>query len=125
MINDSLVKLMKGVVKIYNIPVSHHSIEQTMLAHPDYPSMRSISDAFDSWKVKHVVARLSIEKLRILDIPVIAHLKTGEFVWVTQITDTKVHYRSGSGRKKVKNHDGFEKEWSGAVLAIEDIRNRP
>ena len=121
MTDDSFIKLLAGIVKYYNISVSHHSIELTILTHPDYPSMRCISDAFDSWKVKHVVARLSLEKLRALDVPVIAHLKTGEFVWVTLITDTKVHYRNGSGKGNAELHNNFERQWSGATLAIGNI----
>jgi len=60
--------------------------------------MQSISDALDFWKVKHTVMQLTLEKLRALDAPVIAYLKKNEFVWVTQITDSHVHYIKLTGR---------------------------
>ena len=70
---DTIPKLFREIVRIYGIPISYQSIERTFFTHPDYPSMQSVSDALDSWKVKHVVVRLSLDKLRALD----AHLKRG------------------------------------------------
>ena len=121
MLQESVSKLVYRVLKAYDIPITYHTVDQTLRMHPEYPSVQSISDAFDIWKVKHVVAKLTIEKLRALDVPVIAHLKRGDYVWVTQITDTKVHFLSSSGKGKTESHERFEKEWSGVVLAIEDI----
>ena len=66
-------RLIYHIFRLCDIPVSSKAIERTLLTHPAYPSMQSISDALDSWKVKHVVVRLSLDKLRALD----AHLKRG------------------------------------------------
>ena len=116
-----LYQLLFKVLKAYGISITQHTITQTVLAHPDYPSIRCISDALDRWKVKHVVLKLSLERLRALDIPVVAPLKKGEYVWVTRITDSKVHYWSNSGKEKVESYERFEKEWTGVALAIEDV----
>ena len=116
-----IVELLCKITKIYNIPISCRSIEQVVLTHPNYPSLQCVSDALDSWKVRHVVVKLSLEKLRALDVPVIAHLKKREYVWVTRITDSKVHYRGASGKEKTWGYDRFEQEWSGVALAIEDL----
>ena len=73
--SNQIIRLLSKVIKAYGISVSQQTIEHTVLTHPEYPSMQCISDAFKIWKVKHVVATLSLEKLRELDVPVIAHLK--------------------------------------------------
>jgi len=72
---ENILKLLMKILKIYGIQVSHQSIEQTILTHPAYPSMQCISDALDGWQVKHVVLNLTMEKLRALEVPVLAHLR--------------------------------------------------
>jgi len=118
-----LDKLIFKFLKVYGVSISKHEIEQAIYTHPDYPSIRCISDALDSWKVKHLVINLSLEKLQALDVPVIAPLKKGEFVWVTRVTNAKVYYRRASGKERITDKDRFEKEWTGEVLAIEDVTN--
>lgn len=118
---DNLAKLLHSVFKVYGVSIRQRTIEQAVLPHPDYPSMRCISDALDSWKVKHVVMRVSLEKLQVLAVPVIACLHKGECIWVTRITDTKVYFWKASGKETVESRDRFEEEWSGVALAIEDV----
>jgi len=118
---NHLAILLFKVLKAYGVSITQHTIKQTINTHPELLSMQCISDALDSWKVKHTVVKLTLEKLRTLDIPVIVHLKKGEYVWVTQITDSKVHFWSAFGKKGNKSHEHFEKEWSGVALAIEDV----
>ena len=48
---DQLYKLIFKFLKEYGVSISKHEIEQTIYTHPDYPSIRCISDALDSWKV--------------------------------------------------------------------------
>jgi len=83
--SNQLAKLLYKVLKAYGISITYHTIRSIVNTHPAYPSMQCISDALDRWKVKHVVLKLSFEELRALNVPVIAHLKQGEFVWITQI----------------------------------------
>ena len=97
---DPLVKLLIKVLKAYDISISQQTIRCTVLTHPDFPSMRCISDALDSWKIKHVVIKVSLEKLRGLDVPVIAHLNSGEFIRINRITDTEVHFFPAKYGKK-------------------------
>ena len=118
---DNIASLLFKVLKAYDISITYSSIEHEVSRHPEYPSMQSISDALDGWKIKHVVLQLTVEKLIALEVPVIAHLKKGEFIWVTQIADSKVHFWSEKGKEKTKSLEHFEQEWSGIALAIENI----
>ena len=118
-----LDKLIYKFLKAYGVSITKQEIEKAIYTHPYYPSLRCISDALDSLKVKYLVLKLSLEKLLALDIPVIAPLKKGEFVWVTSVTNTKVTYRSGTGKEKIVNYDHFKEEWTGEALAIEDVTN--
>ena len=62
-----------------------------------------------------------MERLQSLNVPVIAHLKKGVFIWITRIIDSKVYYLNIAGREKAESCDRFEQEWSGVALAIENI----
>ena len=124
--NNNITKLLYKALKAYDIPITYRTIEQMLKTHPEYPSMQSISDALDSWKVKHIVLKLTLEKLRILDVPVISYLKRQkktkeEYIWITKVTDTKVHFRNAPGKEIIEDRDSFEEKWSGIVLAIKDI----
>jgi len=121
MSQKSVTKLVFRMLRMYDVRITHHTVDQTLRMHPEYPSMQSISDALDSWKVRHVVMKLSMEKLQALGVPVIAQMKKEAYVWVSQVSDTKVCFRNASGRKKTETRDNFEKQWSGVALAIEDI----
>ena len=117
---SNLANLLYRILKAYGVPITEHTIKETILTHPEFPSLQCISDALDSWKVKHVVIKLSLEKLRALDVPAFSHLKKNEFVWITCISDLKVHYWSATGNK-IETREKFEQQWSGVALAIEDI----
>jgi len=73
--SNNLAQLIFKTLKAYGVSITEHTIEKTILHHPEFPSIQSVSDALDSWKVKHVVMKLSLEKLRTLDVPVIAPMK--------------------------------------------------
>jgi hypothetical protein len=68
--SNQLAKLLFKVLKAYGISITYPTIERVVNSHPAYPSMQCVSDAFDSWKVKHVALKLSTEELRALNIPV-------------------------------------------------------
>jgi len=59
---DNIAKLLFKVLTAYNVSVTKQTIEHTIPTHPGYPSMQCISDALDSWKIKHVAVKLSLEK---------------------------------------------------------------
>ena len=118
---NHISKLLLKALNDYGIKMTYNTIAQTILTHPAYPSMQCISDALDGWKIKNVVMELTTEQLRALNVPVIAHLNKGVFIWITQVTDTQVHYWSVTEKQKTKSIELFEKEWSGVALAIVNI----
>ena len=77
---NHITKLLFSVLREYGVSVTYRSIEQEINTNPAYPSMQCISDALDGWKVKNVALNLTFDKLRVLDVPVLAHLKRGEFI---------------------------------------------
>lgn len=102
--SNYLVKLLFKIIKEYSIPVTRHTIENEINTHPDSQSMQCISDALEVWKVKHLVMNLTLENLLELDLPVVAHLKRGEFLWVSRITKTNVYFWSTFEKKNCNEY---------------------
>ena len=98
--NRRLAKLLYKILSAYGVLINYQTVEKAFLFHPEYPSIKCISDVLDSWKVKHVVVKLTMEKLRALDVPVISFLKKGEYIWITRITDSAVYYWNATKKEK-------------------------
>lgn len=119
--HNHIIDVLIRLLKFYRIRIDAGAIEATILSHPDYPSIKCISDALDYWNIKHAVFKPGLEKLHALGIPVIAHLKQGEFVWVELVTETNVYYRQAGYGIKNLSREEFDEIWSGAVLAVRDV----
>ena len=61
MSQENVVKSVFRMLKMYDIRVTYHTVDQTLRMHHTYPSFQSISDALDSWKVKYLVVKVSLE----------------------------------------------------------------
>jgi len=118
--DNHLAKLLFKVLKVYEVQITQYTIKKNILTHPEFPSMQCISDTLDNWKIKNIVVSLSLEKLRVLDVPFIVPFKKGEYIFATKITDTKVHFWNGDGKEIKLSRVQFEKEWTGVALVIED-----
>ena len=121
--SKNIDKLLYKVLKEYSVLITYTTIEQEIKTHPDYPSMQTISDALNSWKIKHVIIKLTLEKLRMLDVPVLAFMNNSEYVWVRMVTESEVYFWNTSGKKKNVSSEHFEQKWSGVALAIENIND--
>ena len=119
--SNYLSEFLFKILKKYDVSVTYGAIDHEVNTHPEYPSMQCISDIFDCFKVKNVVMKLSLEELCSLKVPIISHLKKGEFIWITQITDSKVYFWNSLCKKKSVCIDSFVQEWSGLALAIINI----
>ena len=60
--SNHLTKFLFKVLKVYGVSITQHTLTTTIYTHPEYPSMQCISDALDSWKVRHVVAKFTLKK---------------------------------------------------------------
>ena len=52
--SNHIAKLLFKALKSYDIPITYHTVEQDINTNPEYPSMQCVSDALDTWKVKHI-----------------------------------------------------------------------
>lgn len=118
-----MLSLITKIIKFYHIQILSETIKDSILSHPDYPNINCISDSFDSWRIKHTVAHLSLDRLCILDIPAISSFSNGDYIWILQVTKDKVYYKTDTFRLEIKDRIDFEKQWTGVSLVIENVNN--
>ena len=49
--SNPLSKFLSEVLGTYGTSITSRTVERDILTHPDYPSIRCISDALDGWKI--------------------------------------------------------------------------
>ena len=118
---DNVVFALQKAIKHFKIRVTETTVKEFLLAHPHYPSLKSVCDALTKWNVEHYPLNLELEEIKALEMPFIAHLKSGggQFVFVEEIKNGQVVYFL-SGNKRIE--EGFEKfseKLSGAVVVFE------
>src|SRR5580658_987245 len=118
---DSLVSATIQLLREHKIGVTASTVAATIEEHPDFPSMLSISDALQKWKIGNTCVRVDPENLDDLPAPFIAYFQKagGEFVTVTKITDQEVVYSKGGSDLVARSREDFLKVWGGIALLAE------
>ncbi len=120
-VQEKPVLLLSRFLKLLQVSVTGATAQTTLLNHPDYPSLLSISDALRTWKVNNIATRIPKEQLTQLPLPFIAHTYAGgseNFALVTAADDKSVHYFM-DGKELTDTVDAFVKHWTGVVLLAE------
>src|SRR5687768_11523905 len=109
-----------SLLRELKVPITSSKVIETLEQHPDFPSLLSISDSLEQWKVESIVLEVETETLDKLPTPFIAHTKTGggSFVLVSTVSDY-FGYIDNKGNKKQKSKEEFIKEWNNVVLLAE------
>lgn len=119
---ENATTALYGLLRALRARVTKATVQETLLSHPDYPSILSLSDALTDWQVDNTALQLNtVEQLRELPLPFVAHLKRngGWYVLVTDLKGDHITY-TDSGRGRVTGAlTEFEKQWSGVVLLAE------
>ncbi len=110
-------------IKLLKVDVSNSTIEDTVKNHPDYPSLLSISDSLNKWKVHNACFKVDKSKIWEIPLPFITHIKKeqGSFVVITKVEENAITYQTSNKRKDSITQPiiDFLKEWDGIVLIAE------
>jgi len=70
-----LILVTSQLLSLLKTNVSFTTLKETLLSHPDYPSMLSISESLNRWKVNSMGLKVTPDKLEELPVPFIAYFK--------------------------------------------------
>lgn len=109
------------------VKVTQASLQRQLEQHPRYPSLLSVSDALNHFRVENLTARLSIERIKALDQPFLTLLKAEdqdvEHLCLIKSVSPKgvISLNSKTGKKNKYNWKDFERIYGGiALLAAKD-----
>ena len=112
-----------AAIKKLNISVTNTTINETILNHPDYPSLLCISDSLNKWNIPNAAFKVEKDKIRDIPMPFITFLNKpeGNFILVTNVGDDSITYQTSCQKKGIGSDpiSDFLNLWSGIVLIVE------
>jgi len=123
---DGVVEVVYEFVTSLNVKVTKETVKLTLIKHPEYPSLNSVTDVLKEWGIDNASIQVDTKRLNELPTPFIGVLKTDDtyFTAVKRIKDGKViRYDSEKGHIK-EGIDDFLKKWNGiSVIAEADEKS--
>lgn len=118
---DNTVFVLQKTIKKFKLKVSDTSIKEFLLAHPYYPSLKSVCDALKKWGIEYYPLKLETAEIMELELPFIAHLNNsgGQLAFVEEINEGKVKYFLLNEKNYLEDFEKFAKKMSGAVVLIQ------
>ncbi|WP_345228207.1 vitamin K epoxide reductase family protein [Hymenobacter koreensis] len=121
---DSSSECLVTLVKQLGIPVTKRGIFEELGKHPDHPSLLAISDVLHTWGATNNAYKVSVEQLRDIPAPFIAHtlIKGADFLLIKKIDGKKITCNHGLKRKYEFYLSDFKKIFTGNILVIDNKR---
>jgi len=117
---DNAVYSLYAFVKALKVKVSKHSLKESLLNQPEYPSLFALSQALDEWKIENAAVKVPKDALVEVPTPFLAFLNTGggSYSLVKSIGESVEWLDSEKGWQKEHLAD-FAKKYKGTVLVAE------
>ncbi|TAH07430.1 MAG: hypothetical protein EAZ13_06030 [Sphingobacteriia bacterium] len=116
---ENQVLIVAALLKQLKVKVTLSTIDDTLHAHPDYPSFLSIADSLNKWKVENVAIQTTVEKLQEIPTPFITSFKQGVFIVVKQLVGEEIVIINQHGKEETIKKDDFLRLWSATILVAE------
>ena len=115
--------LLDYLVTSNYLEIDHHDIKLQLLAHPEYPSLKSFTDTLDYFEIENIAATIPTEYLDKLPENFLTLFETDEgkkLVLISQkISDKKIKIIDEEKNKKSILKEDFLKKWDPTIIAIE------
>lgn len=98
------------LLRICRIPVSKNYLFERLKAHPDYPSLASLTDLLDEWELDYSALQLEPSDLDQMEYPFLAHVVTAE-----GMEDFEIIKNAG---QLEKDKERFLNAWTGIIVWV-------
>lgn len=101
-------------------------VHDSLLSHPDYPSLLSISDTFKKYQIDNAAVRVEKDKLSELPIPFMAQVEVDnapQFYAITKLNKNAVGYFDEEDKFTTIKKDKFLEIWTGVCFVAEKNEN--
>lgn len=118
---DNTVVVVQQALKKYKCRVTDSTTKNFLLAHPRYPTLKSVCDGLKKWGIEYYPLKLETKEIENLEMPFIVHFNQegGQLAFVEEIAKGKVKYIVEKGKREIVDFEKFAKKISGAVIVME------
>jgi len=122
---DNVVEVICQAIKVLKVKVTRTTIKEYLFRHPYYPTLKSVCDAFNMWKIENYALELNLEEMLELNDCFIAHrnIGSGQIVLVHDLTKSGVSYSVGDNILIREDIVSFSSTLSGAVIVFNPTMN--
>lgn len=132
--SDNCLFVTKNLIRKLRITSTDEYLSDTILSHPDHPSLICISDTLKKYNIESLAVKVDQKKLLELPMPCIVQFYNPGFKFhvLTDFSNSEVKYLDDYGSSIVIQKKEFLKRWTGICLLAEttdfsgepDIKNR-
>ncbi len=119
---DNCLYATKRLLSSLNIKFTSKYINDSILSHPDHPSLLSISDTLEKYHIETLAVKIDFEKLKDMPLPSIVQVEVNKqplFFVLENVFDNKVSYYDDKNKLKESSKEEFIKKWTGICLLAE------
>lgn len=119
---DNCVATVVNILGLLKIPNTKKYIEDCILSHPDYPSLLTVFDTLQKFKIETLAVNISPEKIQEIPLPCITQVKKegkSLFFVLNRISDEEIEYFDDKNKLVRVVKEQFIKIWTGNCLLAE------
>ncbi|MCZ8331495.1 MAG: thioredoxin domain-containing protein [Flavobacterium sp.] len=118
---DSIASIANKYLKLSNHNIDSKAFQLQLETHPEYPSLKSISDTFDYFDIENIVAKVPKDALGELPMFFITLIerKDGMQLCLVKSVRDKIVVFDNDLRQERFELDTFKEKWDGTIIAIE------
>lgn len=119
---DNCLSITEQLLKKLNVKYTKDFLKESILSHPDHPSLLSITDTLNKFNINNAATLLKRENINEIPLPAIVQLKeTSEsnFYLLVQVMNDKLTLLDDLKNKIELTLENFDKLWTGATLLFE------
>ncbi|MGV8815868.1 MAG: vitamin K epoxide reductase family protein [Gelidibacter sp.] len=119
---DNCYSSSKQLLKLLKVKHTNGYLKDSVLSHPDHPSLLSIADTLSKYSIENTAVKLSINKFDELPTPCIVQVSitgTALFYTLHKIKKSTVTYYDDKNKLQEISKEEFLKLWTGVCLLAE------
>jgi len=120
---DDLVLAISNLLGVLGISHTADFIRNTLMTHPDYPSLLSISESLLEWGIESTAVKGTINDLSEADYPGLALLKNDRYIVLESVREKDVTVLFPVIGRVTLTMDDFNKSWTGIILRVSPSEN--
>ncbi|MEP5338179.1 MAG: cysteine peptidase family C39 domain-containing protein [Algibacter sp.] len=119
---DNCVNTTKRLLTSLNVKHTLKYVKESILSHPDHPSLLSISDTLEKYQIEILAVKIDANKLNEMPMPSIVQVEINRqplFFVLQNVFDNNVSYYDDKNKLKESSKEDFLKLWTGICLLVE------